>query len=89
MTDSWFVKIVLRRRHAPMVTNGAFSHKKKCYNFQEILNLEGYKNHINGSRVKVILLNLWVFPSVQSGEASMWMVCFQQGLPTPSSFTKN
>ena len=27
LTESWFVKISLRRRHAPTVENGAFSHK--------------------------------------------------------------
>ena len=28
-----------------------------------------------------ILLNGWIFPSGQSGEASRWMVCFQVALP--------
>ena len=27
LSHSWFVKISLRRRHAPVVGNGAFSHK--------------------------------------------------------------
>ena len=67
------MKISLRRRHAPMVTNGAFGHK--------ILNLEGHQNHITGSRVTAILLNWWIFPIGKSCEASRWTVCYQQGLP--------
>ena len=36
---------------------------------------------MNGSRVKAILLNEWIFSIGQSGEASRWRVCYQQGLP--------
>ena len=28
-----------------------------------------------------ILLNGWIFPNGQSGEASRWRVCYQRGLP--------
>ena len=28
-----------------------------------------------------ILLNKWIFPIRQSGEASRWRVCYQRGLP--------
>ena len=49
--------------------------------FLENLNLEGHQNCITGSRVTTILLNGWIFPIEQSGEASWWMVCYQRGLP--------
>ena len=49
--------------------------------FQEILNLIRHQNRINGSRVTAILLNWWIFPSGQSGEASRWRVFYQQGIP--------
>ena len=70
------MKIYLRRRHAPMVGNGALSHKID-YNsiFEEIL------NHTTGSRVTAILLNAWIFPIGQKGGASQWRVCYQRGLP--------
>ena len=29
----------------------------------------------------MILLNRWIFPIGQSGEASRWRVCYQRGLP--------
>ena len=45
------------------------------------LNLEGHQNRITGSRVTAILLNGWIFPIGQSGEASRWRVCYQRGLP--------
>ena len=38
--------------------------------FLEILNLEGHQNCITGSRFTAILLNGWIFPIGQSGEAS-------------------
>ena len=76
------MKISLRRRHAPMVRNGAFSHKIDYITiFEEILNLEGHQNRTTGSRVTAILLNGWIFPIGQSGEASRWRVCYQRGLP--------
>ena len=76
------MKISLRRRHAPMVRNGAFSHKIDYTTiFLEILNLEGHQNCITGSRGTAILLHGWLFPIGQSGEASRWRVCYQQGLP--------
>ena len=63
MSDSWFVKISLRRRHAPMVENGAFSHKVDfVLIFKEILNLEGHPKCITGSKVMAILLNGWILP---------------------------
>ena len=49
--------------------------------FQEILNLKGHQKCITGSRVKAILLNGWIFPIGQSGEASLWRVCYQRRLP--------
>ena len=61
-----------------MVENGVYSHK---IDYIEILNLEGHLNHITGSRVTAILLNGWIFSIGQSGEASWWRVCYQQGLP--------
>ena len=36
-------------------------------NFLEILNLEGHPNHITGSRVTAILLNVWILPIGHSG----------------------
>ena len=35
---------------------------------------------MTGSRVTEILLNGWIFPIGQSGEASRWRVCYQRGL---------
>ena len=53
------MKISLRRRHALMVEDGAFSHKIDYVTIVlEILNLEGHPNRITGSRVTVILLIL-------------------------------
>ena len=76
------MKIYLQRRHALMVGNGAFSHKiDQVTIFLEILNLKGHPNRITGSRVTVILLNGWILPIGQSGEASRWRVCYQRGLP--------
>ena len=58
-----FVKISLRRCHAPMVEDGAFSHKIDyvtiCY---EILNPEGHPNWTTGSIVTAILLNRLILP---------------------------
>ena len=66
-----------------MVGNGALSHNIDYLQFfLEILNLKGYQNRITGSRVTVILLNWWIFPVGQSGEARRWMVCYQRGLPS-------
>ena len=54
-----------------MVRNGAFSHKIDfILIFKEILNLEGHQDRIIGSRVTAILLNDWIFPIGQCGEAS-------------------
>ena len=65
-----------------MVENGAFSHKIDYIPiFVEILNLEGHQNLISGSSVMPILLNGWIYPMGQSGEASRWRVCYQRGLP--------
>ena len=49
--------------------------------FLEILNFEGHQNRTTGSRVTALLLNGWIFPIGQSGEASRWKVCYQRGLP--------
>ena len=48
--------------------------------FKDILNLKGHPNPIASSRVTTILVNGWIFPLGQSGEASQWRVCYQQGL---------
>ena len=53
------VKISLRRRHALMVEDGAFSHKIDYVTFfLEILNPEWHPNRITGSKVTAILLNV-------------------------------
>ena len=76
------MKISLRRRHALMIGNSAFSHKiDYVIFFSEILSLEGHQNCITGSRVMAILLNGLILTIGQSGEASLWMACYQQGLP--------
>ena len=76
LTDSLFVKISLWRRHAPIVRNGAFNHKIDYITIlQEILNVKGHQNWFIGSRVTAILLNQWIFPIGQSGEASWWTPC--------------
>ena len=49
--------------------------------FLQVLNLKGHQKWITGSRVAAILLNGWIFPIGQSGEASRWRVCYQWGLP--------
>ena len=72
------MKVSLQRRHAPMVGNGAMSHKIDFITIFEIQNLEGHQNCTTGSRVTANLLNAWIF---QSGEASRWRVCYQRGLP--------
>ena len=56
-----------------MVGDGAFSHKIDYVTiFLEILNLEGHQNHITGSKVMVILLNVRILPI---GGASSGRVC--------------
>ena len=45
-----------------------------------ILKLEGHQNRITVSRVTAILLNGWILPIGQSGEASRWRVCYKRGL---------
>ena len=73
MTDSWFVKISLRRRHALTIADGAFSRKKDYVTiFEEILNPEGHQNRNTGSKVTAILLNGWILPI---GGASSGRVC--------------
>ena len=65
-----------------MVGDGAFSHKIDYVTiFLEILNPEGHPNRMTNSKVTAILLNGWIFPIGQSGEASRWRVCYQRGLP--------
>ena len=52
------VKIYLRRRHALMVEDGAFSHKIDYVTiFKKILNRKGHQNRITGLKVMAILLN--------------------------------
>ena len=64
-----------------MVSNEAFSHKIDYITiFEEILNLKGHQNSINGSRVTAIWQNGWIFPIGQSAEASRWRVSYQRGL---------
>ena len=76
------MKISLRRRHAPMVRKGAFSHKIDYITIcLENINLKGHQNRITRSRVTATLLNWWIFPIGQSGEACWWRVCYQRGLP--------
>ena len=76
------MKISLRRLHAPMVGNGALSHKIDYITiFKEIHNLGGHPNRTTGSRGTAILLNAWILPIGQSGGASRWRVCYQWGLP--------
>ena len=76
------MNISLRRRHAPLVRNGALGHKIDYITIlKEILNLEGHQNCITGSRVTAILLNGGIFPIEESGEANWWRVYFQRGLP--------
>ena len=60
MTDDLW-KISLWHGHAQMVRNGAFSHKIDYLTiFKDILNLEGHKNCIAGSRVNAILRNRYL-----------------------------
>ena len=55
------MKIILRRRHALIVEDGAFSHKVYYVSiFKEILNLEGHPNRITGLKVTAILVNGWI-----------------------------
>ena len=64
------MKISFRRRHALMVEDGAFSHKKNYITiFLKILNSEGHPNHMTGSKVTAYLLNGWILPI---GGASAW-----------------
>ena len=72
------VKISLRRRHALMVEDGAFSHKIDYFTFiQEILNLKGHHNRIIGFKVTAILQNGWVLPmgGVASGRVCACSLC--------------
>ena len=76
------MKISLRRRHAPMIENGALSHKIDYITiFKEILNLEGHQNCTTGSRVTAIFLNWWILPI--GGASAVQGLCLQpaqQGL---------
>ena len=57
------MEISLRRRHALIVEDVAFSDKiDYVIILKEIPNLEGHPNRIIGSRVTAILLNGWIFP---------------------------
>ena len=70
------MKIALRRRHASMIKSGACSHKIDFITiFRRFLILKGIK-----TALLAILLNRWIFPIGQSGEASRWRVCYQRGL---------
>jgi hypothetical protein len=48
---------------------------------RQTLILKEHQNRITGLKVTVIFLNGWIFFIGQSGEASRWRVCYQQGLP--------
>ena len=75
------MKISLQHRHTPIVGNEALSHKIDFFTiFEEIQNFKGNQNRITGSRGTAILLNGWMFPIAESGEASWWRVCYQRGL---------
>ena len=53
-----------------MVGDGAFSHKIYCVTiYVEILNLEGHPNCITGSRVTIILMNVWILPIIGGASA--------------------
>ena len=66
------MKISLRRRHALIVEDGAFSHRVYYVTiFWEILNLEGHPNRITGSKVTAISLRGWILPI--GGVASGWV----------------
>ena len=53
-----------------MVENGAFSRIIDYITiFYVILNLKGHQNCNTGSGVTAILVNGWIFPCGQSGEA--------------------
>ena len=70
-----------------MVEYGAFIHKMDNVTiFKDVLNLEGHPSFITGSRVTAILLNGWIFPIGQSGDASRWRVCYQWALPRLALF---
>ena len=57
------MKISLRRRHALMGKDGAFSRKiDNVTIFKEVLNRKVHPNCITGSKVTVILLNRWILP---------------------------
>ena len=63
----------------PLMVGDGTSSRKTDYVSKLIPNPEGHHNRITGSRVMGNLLNGWIFPIGQSGEASR---------PTPSSFFK-
>ena len=65
------MKISLRRRHALMVEDGAFSHKIYYITiFKETLNLKGDQNHITGIFAGwVVFAYLWSFISEGSASA--------------------
>ena len=75
------MKIYLRRSHAPLVINGAFSPKI------DYIKILGDSKSQKTSKLHylfkstAIFLNGWIFPIGQSGEASRWRVCYQRGLP--------
>ena len=70
---------------APPSSNGCKwcfqSQNRLSYNFLRDFKSQRTSNCITGSRVTAILLNGWIFPIGQSGEASWWRVCYQRGLP--------
>ena len=77
------MEISLRRRHALIVEDGAFSHKIDYVTiFRKILSLEGHPNRITDSRNTAILLNGRILPI---GGAPPVEGLLSTG-PTPSSF---
>ena len=76
------MKISLQRRHAPMVGDGAFSHKIDYITifFGDFKSQRTPKLHYWFKSYSDFAE--WVyFPIGQSGEASWWRVCYQRGLP--------
>ena len=84
-SQSWFVKISLRRRQALMVEDGAFSHKiDQVKIFWEILNPEGHPNYITGNFAEwvdfafggaSVVKGLRLQPAQLACFSSIWLPC--------------
>ena len=65
-----------------MVEDGALRHKIYSVTIlEEILNLGGHPNHINGSRVTAILLNGCILP-ISEALLRRWRVCYEREQPS-------